>query len=61
MADILKQYEHQIESVTLIPSEGGKFEITVNDRLIYSKLQTHRHPEQGEVTNLVNSFLAGIQ
>lgn len=61
MADILKQYEHQIESFTLIPSEGGKFEITVNDRLIYSKLQTHRHPEQGEVNNLVNSFLAGIK
>jgi selenoprotein W-related protein len=61
MADILKQYEHDIESFTLIPSVGGKFEITVNDRLIYSKLQTHRHPEQGEVKNLIHSFLAGIQ
>jgi selenoprotein W-related protein len=59
MADILKQFEQEIESFTLIPSDGGKFEITVNDRLVYSKLQTHRHTEGGEVKNLIESLLAG--
>lgn len=54
MADeLLKNYEHVIESVTLVPSDGGRFEVTVNGQLLYSKLQTHRHAEPGEVLGLV--------
>jgi selenoprotein W-related protein len=53
----LAAYEPEIESVTLVPSDGGRFEISVNDRLIYSKLQTHRHAEPGEVVGLVQKLL----
>ena len=52
--DLLKEFEHVIESVTLIPSDGGRFEVSVNGTLIYSKLQTKRHAEPGEVVGLVN-------
>ena len=41
----------------LIPSDEGRFEITVNDKLIYSKLQTRRHAESGEVARLVGKLL----
>jgi selenoprotein W-related protein len=37
----------------LIPSDGGKFEIEVNGRLLYSKLETNRHAEPGEVAQLI--------
>lgn len=57
MAELLREFEPEIESVTLVPSDGGRFEVTVNDRLIYSKLQTRRHVEPGEVTNLVRKFI----
>jgi selenoprotein W-related protein len=53
----LAAFEHEIETVTLVPSDSGKFEISVNDRLIYSKLQTHRHAEPGEVVGLVQKLL----
>jgi selenoprotein W-related protein len=53
VAELLAEFEPEIESVTLIPSDGGKFELTINDRLIYSKLQTHRHAEPGEIISLV--------
>ena len=43
-------------SITLVPSEGGRFEFSVNDRLIYSKLETHRHAEPGEVLGLVHKL-----
>ncbi len=55
--DLLKQFEDQIESVTLIPSDGGRFEVSVNGQLVYSKLQTHRHAEPGEVIDLVKSLI----
>lgn len=55
--ELLKEYEHVIESVALIPSEGGRFEVSVNGELIFSKLQVKRHPEAGEVLNLIHKIV----
>jgi selenoprotein W-related protein len=55
--DLLKSFEPEIESLTLVPSEGGRFEVTVDNQLIYSKLRTGRHAEPGEVIGLVKSLL----
>ena len=57
MDELLKHYEHVIETVTLVPSDGGKFEVSVNGSLLYSKLQLHRHAEPGEVLGLVRKFV----
>ena len=56
-ADLLDKYEEDIESVTLIPSEGGVYEIIVNGDLIYSKKSSGRHAEEGEVARLVGDYL----
>jgi len=58
MDELLKNYEHLIETITLVPSDGGKFEVTVNSELLFSKSQLHRHAEPGEVLGLVRK-LAG--
>jgi selenoprotein W-related protein len=47
----------QVEGVVLTPSHGGRFEVTVNGRLIYSKLATGRHAQPGEVEGLVRKIL----
>jgi len=57
MDELLKHYEHVIETVTLVPSDGGKFEVSVNGELLYSKLETHRHAEPGEVLGLVRKIV----
>jgi selenoprotein W-related protein len=56
-SDLLQNFEPEIESVSLIPSDGGRYEITVDDTLVYSKLQTGRHAEPGEVVGLVETLL----
>lgn len=56
-ADLLKNFEAEIESLSLAPSDGGRFEVSVNDRLVYSKLQIGRHAEAGEVVGLVQRLL----
>jgi len=53
----LKEFEPEIETFTLVPSEGGRFEVSVNGRLVYSKLNTRRHAEQGEVASLIRKIL----
>ncbi|GAB1470127.1 hypothetical protein MASR2M66_10040 [Chloroflexota bacterium] len=55
--ELLKEYEHVIESVTVIPSDGGRFEVSVNGELVYSKLQTKRHAEAGEVLSLISKMV----
>ena len=57
MDELLKHYEHLVETITLVPSDGGKFEVSVNGQLSYSKLETHRHAEPGEVLGLVRKMV----
>lgn len=55
--ELLKDYEHVIESVALIPSDGGRFEVSVNGRLVYSKLETKRHAEAGEILTIISKMV----
>jgi len=56
-AELLKEFEPEIESFTLVPSDEGRFEVSINGKLIYSKLNTHRHVEPGEVAGLIRKML----
>jgi len=61
MAEIMNDTELEgvTKSFTLVPSEGGRFEFSVDGELIYSKLQTGRHVEDNELRNLMKVHLAG--
>jgi selenoprotein W-related protein len=59
VGDLLKAFEDKVEGITLIPSDGGKFEITVNKKLVYSKLKTGRHAQPGEVVDLIRPLAEG--
>jgi len=56
-ADLIREFEPEIESLTLVPSDGGRFEVSVNGKLVYSKLETHRHAEPGEVAGLIHKMV----
>jgi selenoprotein W-related protein len=55
MAELLKEFEFKIERIGLIPSDGGRFEISVDGSLIYSKLATRRHANPGEIAGLIRA------
>ena len=50
---LLDEFEQDIESVGLIPSGGGAFEVVVDGDLVYSKKATGRHAEGDEVLERV--------
>lgn len=60
MAEILadKEIERQINEFALVVSDGGRFEFSVDDKLIFSKKQLGRHAELGEVIGLLRDKLA---
>jgi len=40
--------------IVLIPSTGGVFEIAVNGKVVFSKKEKKRFPEEGEIVKLLN-------
>ena len=55
--DLLANYQHVIEDLRLVTGENGVFDVTVDGDLIYSKAQTGRHAEPGEVLGLFANLL----
>ena len=43
---MLTTFKQKIKDLKLIPASGGCFEITVNGKLIYSKLETGKFPDE---------------
>jgi selenoprotein W-related protein len=55
--ELLREFEPYVTSWTLVPSDGGRFEVEVNGKLVYSKLQTGRHAEVDEIRRLLKEAL----
>jgi selenoprotein W-related protein len=54
---LLTTYKQQISDLTLIPSSGGCFELTVDGDLIYSKLKEGKFPDERWAVEAVGSLL----
>lgn len=50
--DLLSNYQHVIESLTLVTGTAGVFDVVVDGETIYSKASTGRHAKSGEVLDL---------
>jgi selenoprotein W-related protein len=46
-----------VRALTLVPGDGGCFEVKVNGKLVFSKLQVHRFPEAGEVMTAIRQVV----
>jgi len=56
----LQNYTPAIESLTLLPSGQGRFEVVMDGDLIFSKKALGRHAEPGEIAGLLEGA-AGIE
>jgi selenoprotein W-related protein len=51
----MEEFEHNTTSLTLVPSKGGVFEVSVDGTLVYSKKATGKHPTYDEVAGPIRS------
>ncbi len=56
--DLLHDYQHVIEELTLVTGSKGVFDVEVDGALLYSKRTTGRHAEPGEVLTLFREQIA---
>ena len=55
--DLLTNHQQVIEDVRLVPGGSGIFDVAVNGELIYSKHETGRQAENGEINALFEKLL----
>ena len=58
MAELLRAHEADIASIRIVPSDGGRFEVSLDGKPLFSKLNSGRHAEPGEILKLVSKALA---
>ncbi len=46
-----------IENIELVPSSKGRFEVTLDGALIFSKASLGRHAEAGEIAGIVRGLI----
>ena len=54
--EILEARQNDLKSLTLVTGTGGVFEVTVNDQKLFSKKETKRKPEPGEIAEAFEKF-----
>jgi len=52
-AEVLPHFKNDLEEMILVPSGGGKFEVFLDDRQIFSKLDTGEFPEPREIVKAI--------
>jgi len=55
--DILSNYQHIVEDFTFVTGSKGVFHLRVNNETLYSKKETGRHAEPGEVLQLFKELV----
>ncbi len=50
--DLLRDYQHVIESLEVVAGSGGVFTVEVDGEVLFSKAVAGRHAERGEVLRL---------
>ena len=53
---LLDTYKQQISDLKLIPASGGCFELTVNGKLVYSKLEAGKFPDEQWAVDAVGAL-----
>lgn len=51
-SDLISNYQHVIEDLRFVMGAKGIFDVTVDNEMLYSKGETGRHAEPGEVLEL---------
>ena len=55
--ELLQGWAPIIETIELLPSSKGRFEVTLDGEVIFSKAGLGRHAAEGEVAGLVRAKL----
>ncbi len=59
-SDLITNYQHVITDLRFVMGDKGVFDVSVDGTLLYSKAETGRHAEPGEVLGLFTDLVGPI-
>ena len=59
MTQLLPHFKQDLDSVVLVPSSGGRFEVELDGDPVYSKLSTQEFPDTDELLRDLDSKING--
>ncbi|MCH7789981.1 MAG: Rdx family protein [Acidobacteria bacterium] len=57
VSDLLSNYQHIIDELTLVTGSKGVFDVVVDDETLYSKGVSGRHANDGEILELFTELV----
>ncbi|MEK7292950.1 MAG: Rdx family protein [Actinomycetota bacterium] len=57
ISDLIRDYQHVVDDLTLVMGEKGVFNVEVDGQLLFSKHAVKRFPESGELLQLFKNFV----
>ena len=58
--EVLHDFKNTIAGVRVVPSSGGRFEVTADGEALFSKEVSGRFPEAGEVSTALRGKLGAV-
>lgn len=55
--DLITNYQHVIDDLRLVMGAKGIFDVVVDGKMIYSKADTGRHANDGEILELFTELI----
>ncbi len=56
-SDLLSNYQHIIDELTFVTGSSGVYDVVVDGEVLYSKGETDRHAEDGEILELFTALV----
>ncbi len=57
MGQLLDRYDAYFSEATLKPSDGGRFEVSIDGSTVFSKLESDRFPGDEELLTIVGTTI----
>jgi selenoprotein W-related protein len=57
--ELLHTYQDYVESVAVVPGEGGQFDIAVDGEVVFANQQEARFPEMRELRERIARYVEG--
>jgi len=55
----MDRYKRKVGKFVLVPTDGGKFEVTVGDKLVWSKEETGEFPDDAALAKVIDKIVLG--
>ena len=53
----MERYKRKVSRFVLVPSDKGRFEVTVDGKPVYSKLETGEFPKNAQITAALDKVI----